>query len=90
MLDYMTVEHVHARVIGELKLELEGFPRIKVPCLLHRFVGVTGPSISTHALLRDIMNVHCVGLVCWICEDPFFSGAENWAGIDAVRVEPIS
>ena len=27
MLDYMTVKHVHARVIGELKLELEVFPR---------------------------------------------------------------
>ena len=43
MLNYVTVEHVHADVVGELKLELKVFPGIKVPRLLHRFVGVTRP-----------------------------------------------
>ena len=88
MLDYMAVKHVHARVIGELKLELEDFPWIKVPCLLHRFVGVTRPSISSDALLRDVVNVHGMRLRCRIRKDPLFSSAKDWPGIDSVWIEP--
>ena len=88
MLDYMTVKHVHARVIGELKLELEGFPWIKVPCLFHRFVGVTRPSISSDALLRDVVNVHGMRLRCRIRKDPLLGCAKYRAGIDSVGIEP--
>ena len=87
MLNYVTVEHVHAGVIAEFKLELERFAGIKVPRLLHRFVGVTGHSVATQALLRNIMNVHSVGLVCWICKDPFLSGPKDRPGVDSVRIE---
>ena len=87
MLDYMTVKHVHARVIGELKLEREGFPGIKVPRLLDRFVGVTRPSISSDALLRDVVNVHGMRLRCRICKDPLLGCAKYRAGIDSVGIE---
>ena len=88
MLDYMTVKHIHARVIGELKLELEGFPWIKVPCLFHRFVGVTRPSISSDALLRDVVNVHGMRLRCRICKDPLLGCAKYRASVDAIWIEP--
>ena len=87
MLNYVTVEHVHARVIGELKLELECFPGIEVPGLFHRFVGITCRPISTDALLRDVVNVHGMGLVGRICEGPLLSGAQRWLGVDTVRIE---
>ena len=89
MLDYVTVEHVHASVIGELKLELESFTGIKVPGFLHRFVGITGRPVSTDALLRDVVNVHCMGLVGRICEDPLLGGAQRWLGVDTVGIEPL-
>ena len=88
MLNYMTVEHVHPRVVGELKLDLQGFPWIKVPGLFHRFVGVTRASISTDALLRDVVNVHGMGLVGRICEGPLLSSAQRWLGVDTVGIEP--
>lgn len=88
MLDYMTVEHVHPDVIGELELELEGFPWIKVPCLFHGFVGVTRPSISTDALLRDVVNVHGMRLCCRIRKDPLLGRAKHRASIDSIRIEP--
>ena len=89
MLNYVTVEHVHASVIGELKLELESFAGIKVPGFLHRFVGITGRSISTDALLRDVVNVHGMGLVGRICEDPLLGGAQRWLGVNTVGIEPL-
>ena len=58
MLNNMAVEHVHAYVIRKLKLELEGFPGFKVPGLLHGFIEITCSSISTDALLSNIVNVH--------------------------------
>jgi len=88
MLNYVTVEHVHARVIGELKLELERFPGIEVPGLFHRFVGITSPPISTDALLSDVVNVHGMGLAGRICEDPLLGGAQRRLGVDTVGIEP--
>ena len=88
MLNYVTMEHEHARVIGELELELEGFPGIKVPCLFHRFVGVTRTSISTDALLRDVVNMHGMRLRCRIRKDPLLGCAKHRASIDSVRIEP--
>jgi len=88
MLNYVTMEHEHARVIGELQLELECFPGIKVPRLLHRFVGVTHSSISTDALLRDIVNVHGMRLRCRIRKDPLLGRAKYRPGVDSVRIEP--
>ncbi len=88
MLDYMTVKHVHARVIGELKLELEGFPWVKVPCLFHRFVGVTRSSISTNALLRDVVNVYGMRLSRRVRKHPLLGRANYRASIDAVGIEP--
>ena len=82
MLNYVAVEHVHARVIGELKLELESFPGVKVPGFLHRFVGITGRPVSTDALLRDVVNVYGMGLGGRICEDPLLGGAQRWLGVD--------
>ena len=89
MLNYVTVEHVHARVIGELKLELERFPGIEVPGLFHRFVGITCRPISTDALLRDVVNVHGMGLVGRICEGPLLSSAQRWLGVDTAGIEPL-
>ena len=88
MLHHVAVEHVHARVIGEFKLELKGFTRSEVPGLLHCFVGITCRPISTDALLRDVVNVHGMGLVGRICEDPLLSGAQRWFGVDTVGIEP--
>jgi hypothetical protein len=88
MLNYVTMEHEHARVIGELKLELEGFPGIKVPRLLHRFVGVTRFSISTDALLRDVVNVYGMRLSRRVRKDPLLGRAKYRASIDSVRIEP--
>ena len=88
MLNYVTVEHVHADVIGELKLEFEGFSRVKVPGLLHRFVGVTRCSISTDALLRDIVNVHGMRLSGRVRKDPLLSSAKYRPGVDSVGIEP--
>jgi hypothetical protein len=68
MLDDVTVEHVHADVVGELKLELNGFPGVKVPGLLHRFVWITCPSISTDALLGHVVNVYGVRLCRRVCK----------------------
>ena len=87
MLDDVTVEHVHASVIGELKLELESFTGIKVPGFLHGFVRITRRPISTDALLRDVVNMHGMGLVGRICEDPFLGGAQRGLGVDTVRIE---
>ena len=89
MLDYMTVKHVHADVIGELKLELEGFPGIKVPRLLHRFVGVTHSSISTDALLRDVVNVHGMRLRCRIRKYPLLGRAKGRPCVDSIGIEPL-
>ena len=88
MLNYMTVEHVHPRVVGELKLDLQGFPWIKVPGLFHRFVGVTRASISTDALLRDVVNVHGMRLRCRIRKDPLLGCAKCRPGINPIGVEP--
>jgi hypothetical protein len=88
MLDYVTVEHIHACVIGELKLELERFPGIKVPGFLHRFVGITRPPVSTDALLRDVVNVHGMRLRCRIRKDPRLGSAKYRASLDSVRIEP--
>jgi len=82
------MEHEHTRVIGELELELEGFPGIKVPRLLHRFVGVTRFSISTDALLRDVVNVYGMRLSRRVRKDPLLGRAKYRASIDSVRIEP--
>ena len=87
MLDYVTVEHVHADVIGELKLELESFTGIEVPGFLHRFVGITRYAISTDALLRDVVNMYGMGLAGRICEDPLLGSAQRWLGVNTVRIE---
>ena len=88
MLDYVTVEHVHARVIGELKLYLYGLAGFEVPGLLHRFVGVTGPSISTDALLRDIVNVYGMRLSRRVCKHPLLSCGEDRLGVGPIWIEP--
>jgi hypothetical protein len=80
VLNYVTVEQVHARVIGELKLELEVFPGIKVPGFFHRFIGVTRPSISTDALLRDVVNVYGMRLSRRVRKDPLLSSAKDRPG----------
>ena len=87
MLDDVTVEHVHASVIGELKLDLESFTGIKVPGFLHRFVGITRSAISTDTLLRDVMNMYGMHLSGRICEDPFLGGSQRWLGVNTVRIE---
>ena len=87
MLDYVTVEHVHADVIGELKLELESFTGIEVPGFLHRFVGITRYAISSDALLRDVVNMYGMGLAGRICEDPFLGGTQRGLCVDTVRIE---
>ena len=51
MLHHVTVEHVHAEVIGELQLDLKTFARREVPGLLHGLVWVTWSSVATQALL---------------------------------------
>jgi hypothetical protein len=84
MLNYVTVEHVHPDVVGELKLDLEVFPGIKVPGLLHRLIWITRPSISSDALLRDVVNVHGVRLSRRVCEDPLLSSAKGGPGVDPV------
>jgi hypothetical protein len=88
VLNDVAMEHEHARVIGELKLELESFPGSKVPRLFHRFIGVTRSSISTDALLRDVVNVYGMGFSRGVRKDPFLGGAEHRAGIDSVGIEP--
>ena len=88
MLNDMTMEHVHAYVIGKLKLEFKSFPGIKVPSLLHCFIGVTRSAISTDALLRDIVNVHRMNLPRRIGKDPLFSSAKDGPGVDSVGIEP--
>ena len=88
MLNNVAVEHVHADVIGELKLELEGFPGVKVPGFLHRFVGVTRPAISTDALLRHVVNVHGMRLSRRVGKDPLLSSAKDGPGVDAIWIEP--
>ena len=90
MLNYVTVEHVHSCVIGELKLKLYGFPRIKVPSLLHGLVGVTRYAFSTDALLGDIVNVYGMRLVGRIRKDPLLGRPKHRTGIDSVRIEPLS
>jgi hypothetical protein len=88
MLNYVTVEHVHADVVGELKLDLKVFPGIKVPSLLHRFIWITRPSISTDALLRDVVNVHGVRLSRRVRKDPLLSSAKDRLGVDSIGIEP--
>ena len=87
MLNYVTVEHVLARVIGEFQLELERFPGIKVPGFLHRFVRIARSAVSTEALLVNVVNVHGMGLAGRICEDPLLSSAQRWLGVDTVGIE---
>src|SRR4029077_7312930 len=62
---------------------------IKVPRLLHRFVGVTRSSISTDALLRDIVDVHSVRLCRRVRKDPLLSSAKDRLGVDSVGIEPL-
>lgn len=88
MLNYVTMEHVHADVVGKLKLELKSFTGIEIPRLLHRFIGITRLSISTDTLLGDIMNVHCVHPSRRVRKDPFLSRPQHRPGIDPVRVKP--
>jgi hypothetical protein len=88
MLNYVTMEHVHADVIGELKLELNGFPGVKVPGLLHRFVWITCPSISTDALLGHVVNVYGVRLCRRVCKDPLLRSAKGGPGVDSIGIEP--
>ena len=87
MFDDVTVEHVHAGVIGEFKLYLDGLAGIKIPRLLHCFIGVTRCSISTDALLRDVMNMHGMHLSGGICEDPLLGSAQSGLGVNTVRIE---
>lgn len=88
MLNYVTVEHVHADVIGELKLDLKGFPGIKVPSLLHRFIWITRPSISPDALLGDVVNVQGVHVSRRVRKDPLLSSAKDRPGVDSIEIEP--
>ena len=88
MFDYMTVKHVHARVVGELKFDLDGFTRIKIPGLFHRFVGITCPSIPADALLRDIVKMHGMRLIGRVGKDPLLSGPKGRPGVDTIWVEP--
>ena len=87
MFNYVTVEHVHARVIGELKLDFERFSGIEVPGLFHRFVGVTGSPIATDALLRDIVNMYGVHLPRRIRKDPLLGSSKDRPGIDSIGIE---
>ena len=84
----MTMEHIHSCVIGELKLDLQGFPGVKVPSLLHRLVGVTRSSISTDALLRNVVNVYRMNLPGGVRKDPLLSSAKDRLGVDSVGIEP--
>src|SRR4029453_13451363 len=88
VLNDMTMEHVHACVIGELQLELERLPGINVPGLLHRLVGVTCSSISTDALLSNVVNVYGVRLSCRVGKDPLLSSSKNRLGVDSVGIKP--
>ena len=88
MLNDMAMEHVHSCVVRELELNLESFAGIKVPGLLHRLVGITRSSISTDALLRNVVHVHCVHLSCGVGKDPLLSGAKDRLGVDSVGIEP--
>jgi hypothetical protein len=67
MLNYVTVEHVHPDVVGELKLDLEVFPGIKVPGLLHRFISsvrTRKPGFSIRPVDRPFETN--LGKGCWV------------------------
>jgi hypothetical protein len=88
MLNYVTVEHVHTDVVGELKLELKVFPGIKVPGLLHRFIWITRPPISTDALLSDVVNVHGVRLSVGFVKTHFSVVPRTGRASDSIGIEP--
>ena len=84
------MEHVHADVICELQLQLQCLAGADSPNLFHRFIRITWSSVTTDALLIDIMNVHHVSNVCRICEDPFLGGAKDGTGVDPGWIELLA
>ena len=57
-------------------------PGPEAPGLLHRFVRIARPSVTTEALLIDVVDVHHVGRPGRIGEDPLLGRAQDGTGVD--------